>query len=65
LRPSRPALNVRDAAYAPRFECGTAAKEHNFRKNESEIFFAKGLDTNSPESLVGQISSGQRQAFLP
>ena len=32
------------------------AGKHDFRKNERQIFFAKGLDTNSQSSLVGQIS---------
>jgi hypothetical protein len=40
-RPSHPALHVRDDAYAPPDERGTA-KKHIFLKNESEIFLQEG-----------------------
>jgi len=36
--------------------------KHNFRKSERGIFFAKGLDTDSQKSLVGQITL-ETQAF--
>jgi len=43
-RPSHPALNVRDDAYAPLGERGIRGKNHKFLKNGSEKFFAQGLD---------------------
>src|SRR5580693_7612697 len=41
-RPSHPALHVRDDAYAPPDERGTAGEKHIFLKNESEIFSQGG-----------------------
>jgi hypothetical protein len=44
LRPSHPALYVRDDASAPPDEHGTAQDNHTLLKNGSRIFFARGLD---------------------
>ena len=56
LRPSHPASNVRDDREAPLLWSGMAIiyAELNFWK--SEIFLPSGVDTNSENQSVGQIS---------
>jgi len=51
---------VRDDAYAPPVEARRRGRKHEFLKNGSKLFFAKGLDRNSQSSLVGQISLAKR-----
>src|SRR5215467_10550720 len=48
--------HVRDDAYAPLVEAGRAYDKQKILKSESNIFFARGLDRFSQNSLVGQIS---------
>jgi hypothetical protein len=56
-RPPHPAPYVRDDRDTPLFgRGGMARRNHRFRKNRSDIFFARGLDKNSRTLPVGQIT---------
>jgi hypothetical protein len=51
--------HVRDDASVPLAEAGWRKEKHDFRKNEIDIFFTKGVYTKSQSSLVGQIISAK------
>ena len=52
LRPSHPALNVRDDAYAPLVEAGRREDVHDFRFSEREIFSRPAGRREPPESAA-------------
>ena len=52
LRPSHPALNVRDDAYAPLVEAGRREDVHDFRFSESEIF---SRPDRTPRTLLNRL----------
>jgi hypothetical protein len=55
-RPPHPASTSVTTAKRPSYRDGTGLCIHNFRKNEIEIFFAKGLDRGDLLELAREMS---------
>ena len=64
LRPSHPALNVRDDAYAPLVEAGRREDVHDFRFSESEIFSRPNRTTRTAMNRLPNFDFSRRLFLL-
>jgi hypothetical protein len=55
MRPSHPALNVRDDAYAPLAEAGRSENASDLAENESKLFLQSGLDDPNQAEIARRI----------